>query len=138
MSSPAVRRAVYSALPVLLPDFLYVPTLNVPVDKTTLPAGPWYTVDFQAFESARVSLGTPGCFLERGVILVSLASPPDLGDLALADMAEAFRTAFIDWFDDSGAIRVREVDPPLEVDAGDLRGSWWLMEVSMDYEYHRH
>jgi hypothetical protein len=138
MSSALVRRAIYDALPVLLPDFVYVPTLNVEVDQESLPAGPWYTVDFQSFESVRVAIGRPGCFTERGIIMVTLASPPDAGDLALADMADQFRAAFLDWFDGTGAMRVYQVNPPLEVDAGDLRGAWWLMEVPMDYEYHRH
>ena len=138
MSSPNVRRAIYSALEQLLPGYTYVPTLNVPVDKTALPNGNWYTVDFQAFTTERVSLGIPGCFKERGMVLVSLAAPPDQGDLNLADMADAFRAAFVDWFDDSGAIHIYEIDLPNEVDAGDLRGSWWMMEFPMDYEYHRH
>ena len=139
MSSPDVRRAIYSALPALLPDFVYVPTLNVEVDQSALPDGHWYTVDFQAFEAPRVSLGRPGCFLERGVVLVTLAAPSAEGDLPLADMAEQFRTEFLDWFEPTaGAIRIYQVNPPLEVDAGDLRGAWWLIEVAMDYEYHRH
>lgn len=138
MSSAAVRRAIYDALPVLLPDYVFVPTLNVPVDKAALPEGNWYTVDFQSFDAPRVSLGRPGCFEERGMVLVTLAAPPDQGDLSLADMAEALRNAFIDWFDATGAVRVYQVNPPIEVDAGDLRGAWWLMEVPLDYTFHRH
>jgi len=138
MSSVFVRRAIYEALPAQLPAFQYVPTLNVEIDKTALPAAPWYTIDFDAFESVRVSLGLPGCFRERGTVLITLAAPSGSGDLALADKAEDIRVAFQDWFDPTGALRVYQVDPPVEVDGGDLRGAWWLMEVLMAYEFHRH
>ena len=43
------------------------------------------------------------------------------GDLALADLAETVRSAFLDWFDPTGQLRVYQVDPPFEVDGGDLR-----------------
>lgn len=136
MSSAPVRRAIEAALPVLLPSLTYVPTLNVPIDQSALPSH-WFTIDYQAFESVRISIGLPGCFKERGIILATLAAPPDDTDLPLADMAEQFRDAFLDWFDPSGFVRVYQVNPPLEVDAGDLRGSYWLMEVALDYEFYR-
>ena len=138
MSSPAVRRAIEGALPTLMPGLAYIKTLNVPIDSAALPSH-WCTLDFHAFESVRTSIGMPGCFLERGMVLATLAAPPDEGDLPLADLAEEFRAAFLDWIDPAtGTIRVYQVNPPVEVDAGDLRGAWWLMEVALDYEYHRH
>ena len=138
MSTAFVRRTIYDALPVVLAGFTYVPTLNVETHPENLPAGRWYTVDFSSLEDRRVSLGSPGCFREEGLVTLTLAQPANAGDLELADMAEAVRTAFLDWFDPSGQLRIFQVDPPIEVDGGDLHGAWWLMEVPMSYEFHRH
>ena len=62
MSTAFVRRAIYDALPLVLPGMTYVPTLNVETHPELLPQANWYTVDFGALEDRRVSLGMPGCF----------------------------------------------------------------------------
>jgi len=138
MSSLYVRQAFYAALPILLPSFVYVPTLNDQVKQQLLPDGLWYTIDFDAFEEMRVSLGMPGCFRERGVVNVTLAAPANTDDLPLAQFAQSVHDAFLDWFDPTGMLRVYQVDPPIEVDGGDLHGAWWLMEVPLSYVWQRH
>lgn len=135
MSSAFVREALYAALPVELPGMTFVPTLNVWCHQETLPAGGWYSVDFAAIEDVRTSLGTPGCFRERGTVNVTLAAAAMAGDIDLARQADAVWWAFQDWSDPTGLLRVSQVQPPIEVDAGDLRGAWWLMEVPLEYDY---
>lgn len=135
MSSAFVRKAIYAALPAELPGMSFVPTLNVWCHQENLPADGWYSVDFAAVEDVRTSLGTPGCFRERGAAVLTLAAPAMAGDLALAEQADAVWWAFQDWYDPTGQLRVAQVAPPIEVDAGDLRGAWWLMEVPLEYEY---
>lgn len=139
MSSAFVRRAIYTALPTVLPGFEFVPTLNVETHPELLPQPQWYTVDFEPLEEIRPSLGQ-SCFQENGVVIVTLAQMANdaEGDLNLADMAETVRGAFLDWVDPSGELRINQIDPPIEVDGGDLHGAWWLMEVPMTYAYHRH
>jgi hypothetical protein len=140
MSSLFVRQTFYAALPILLPTLTYYPTLNVPqVDEPDEGAPDrWYTIDFEALDESRVSIGMPGCFVERGVVVVTLAERAGFGDLDLAEMAQTVHDAFLDWHDPTGHLRVVQVDPPIEVDGGDLHGAWWLMEVPMGYEWHRH
>lgn len=135
MSSAFVRLAIYAALPAELPGMTFVPTLNVWGEQKTLPAEGWYSVDFAALECVRTSLGMPGCFRERGSAVVTLAAAAMAGDIPLAEQAAAVWWAFQDWYDPSGRLRVAQVAPPIEVDAGDLRGAWWLMEVPLEYEY---
>jgi hypothetical protein len=134
MSSTFVREAIYTAIPLLLPDLAFVPTLNVPVDKTVFP-DLWFTVDFAALERPRTALGSPGCYLERGVILADMYSKPDVGDIPLAQMGDEISAAFLDWTDPTGALRIYQVNPPTEVDGGDMRGAWWVMQLSLDYNY---
>lgn len=135
MSSAYVREAIYAALPVELPGMVFVPTLNVWCHQEELPADGWYSVDFNANECVRTSLGMPGCFRERGVVVLTLAAPAMAGDIDLARQADRVWEAFQDWYDPGCKLHIQQANPPIEVDAGDLRGAWWLFEVPLEYEY---
>lgn len=135
MSSVFVREAFYEALPVELPDYVFVPTLNVWGEQKELPPDGWYSIDFAAIETVRTSIGNPGCFRERGVVNIVLAAPAMAGDIDLARQAAVVWWKFQDWYDPTFALHVNQAQPPIEVDAGDLRGAWWLFEVPLEYEY---
>lgn len=137
MSSAFVREAFYAALPAELPQFAFVPTLNVWTEQQELPPDGWYSIDFVALECVRTSLGNPGCFRERGSAVITLAAPAMAGDIDLARQADVVWWKFQDWYDPTFALHVGQANPPIEVDAGDLRGAWWLFEVTLEYEYRR-
>lgn len=135
MSSAFVREAFYAALPAELPGMTFVPTLNVWGEQKELPPAGWYSIDFMAVECVRTSLGMPGCFRERGSAVLVLAAAAMAGDIDLAEQADLVWWKFQDWYDPSGRLHVGQANPPIEVDAGDLRGAWWLFEVPLEYEY---
>jgi len=138
MSAQSVREAFRAKLSTLLvPDgFVFVESINQAESTKTLPQK-WYTLDFLASDDIRLSLGIPALFRESGRVTVIIFTPQQTFDSEGVAAAEHVRAELCNWFDDTGNIRVLSANPPIDLDGGDFRGSFYGITVDLSYQFDR-
>jgi len=138
MSAQAVRTAFRDALsPLLVPDgFEFVESINKAETTKTLPTK-WYTLDFLPSDDSRAALGVPALFRESGRVTVLIFTAQNIFDTDAVAAAEVVRAAMCNWFDSTGNIRVNAAQPPVDLDGGEFRGSFYGITVDLLYQFDR-
>jgi len=138
MSAQAVRDAFRAKVDGLLaPDgFAYFESVNKAETTKDLPAN-WYTLEFPPASDNPISLGRPTLFREQGQCRVAIYTPHQTEDTAGVDAAETVRAEMSNWFDPTGMLRVMSAQPPMDIDGGDFRGSFYGIAVDLVYQFDR-
>ena len=138
MSAASVRSAFRDAVSTLLvaQGFAFVESVNQAESTKNLP-DKWYTLDFFASDDQRIALGIPALFRESGRVTVLIFTPQQIFDTDAVAAAEIVRAAMCNWFDDTGQIRVLAAQPPIDLDGGDFRGSFYGITVDLAYQFDR-
>jgi len=138
MSAAYVREAFRTQVSGLLDaeGFTYVESVNLAESTKDLPPH-WYTLDFLPATDVRISLGVPGLFRESGRVVVLIFTPQQVLDTDAVAAAEIVRAAMANWFDPTGMIRVETAQPPVDLDGGDFRGSFYGITVDLIYQFDR-
>lgn len=138
MSSSYVREQFRARVATLLvPEgFAFVESINLAESTAELPEK-WFTLDFLPADDQRISLGVPTLFRESGAVSVAIFIPQQGTDSEATAAADVVRSAFCNWTDATGNLRVQDAQPPQELDGGDFRGSFYGMLVDIRYTFDR-
>jgi hypothetical protein len=138
VSAQAVRTAFRAKVAGLLaPDgFAYFESVNRAESTQHLPPN-WYTLEFPPASDTPISLGRPTRFRESGQCRVAIYTPHQTEDTAGVDAAEKVRAEMSAWFDPTGMLHVLSAQPPMDIDSGDFRGSFYGIAVDLVYQFDR-
>jgi hypothetical protein len=141
MSADYVREAFREVVPPLLTGagFTFFESVNEAHATKELPPR-WFTLDFTPNDDAPAALGQPQLFRESGACTIAIFTAQDIQDATAVDAAEIVRQALVHYTkaDVTGNfLRVLDCSPPTDADGGDFRGAWYVITVTVRYQFDR-
>lgn len=135
MTALAVRDDIETQWPVLLPAIPLIAHANDASEKPTLP-DEWAALLYGPGSEERASIGgLPVCWRESGTIEIRSHIKAGLGNRPALEMAEAIRTAWLDYTGVNGYLRFLSIGPPTDLNNAESNGDWYAVSVIVSYTY---